>query len=49
MVLLSVKRGEEVVNLQNLYSTRGHIDKVNKEKVEKKVEEKVKEEALLLY
>ena len=49
LVLLLVRRGEEVVNLQNLCGTRGRVDKVNKEEVEEKVEEVVEEGALLPY
>ena len=48
---MSVKRGEEAVNLQGLYSTEGRVDEVDKEKAEEEVEEEaeedVKEEALL--
>ena len=52
MVLSSVGRGEEV-NPQDLRGTKGRVDKVNKEEVEKEAEEEaeeeVEEEALLPY
>ena len=47
MVSLLVGRGEEAVDLRNLRSTRGRVDKVNKEEVEEEAEEEVEEEALL--
>ena len=42
-ILLLVKKGEEVVNLQGLRGTKGYIDKIDK----KEVEEEAEEEALL--
>ena len=49
MVLLLVRRGEEVVNLWDLRGTKGHVDEINKEEVEKETKEEVEEETLLPY
>jgi len=44
-----VRKGEEVVNPQDLRGTKGRVDEVNKEEVEEEAEKKSEEEALLPY
>jgi len=42
---LSVRRREEAVNSRGLRSTKGRVNKVNKEEVEEEVEKEVEKEA----